>query len=82
MRMRRSHEDRMLDREDQISAGSQRSVDYVRKAPEILDIVKGQGAINEVESHLRQFQHLKIDDPIFNGRVRVIGLGARDHVLR
>jgi len=69
MRMSRSHEDRMFGCKDQISARNQRLVDHAREAPQILDVVERQGAVDEVESSPRQFQRLEIRDSIFNGGV-------------
>src|SRR3546814_16890190 len=78
-RMRRGHVDRMLDGENEMGTRHERALHRSHQPPEILDVMKGERTVGEVEGLLRKRQRLEVRDSVFDRRIG--GVGDRKSVV-
>src|SRR3546814_16825579 len=79
--MRRGKGDRMLDGEDEMGAGNERTMHRCHQPPEVLDIVEGEGAVDQIEGLLRQRELFEVGQPVLDGWIRSVRLRAGEHLL-
>jgi len=65
----RRHVNRMLDAEDEMSAGDERAKDHADEPPNALDVMQGKRAVGEIVGLLWQFQAFQISAEISHARI-------------
>src|SRR3546814_8082766 len=71
----------MLDGENEMGARHERALHRSHQPPEILDVMKGERTVGEVEGLLRKRQRLEVRDSVFDRRIGGVGPRAGDHLL-